>query len=688
MRNVVSLPCILVVAGLLLAWGSDGAARVVAQSQGPGAEAVGAISDTLSAPRDGSRASTQSPSSDSSRLATRSGSSISTRPKDASTPRTAPQSVRVDSDADGVPDRIGETVTLAGRATVESGVIFGRRIFLQHRGIGIAVVIPRGGPTVVRGDSVRVEGVVEQDYGLTQVRAASYTVLDVPPDIPEPTRVSVVEAVGERFEGSLVRVEGRIVNRGSNEGGQYLLLNAPGGGDVLTVFVENRRLGAFELDEFETGDHVATTGILMQHDYTSPYTGYYELIPRTSEDLARVGLPSRYYRNALLAIGVVFLLAVGVVALLRQQVAQRTEELADSQARFQRLAEATFEGIVIHDDGRILDVNQALTEMVGYDRDDLLGENALEFVSDDTRHVVARHIEEDSEESYECTIVRKDGTTFPADIQARIVENDGRRLRISAVRDATQRKKNEAQLRHAKEEAEKVARLKSSLLNNMSHELRTPITSIIGYAELIIEEPPSMHDEFAARIRRSGRRLSDTLRSVLEMAQIEAGTLEMEVRTVDVSEVAREVAGAHEPMAVDKGVTLTVEANGTPQISTDRILCYRILTNLVHNAIKFTDAGEVVVRVETTPGGARYVVSDTGIGIGSSFLPHLFDAFKQESVGRTRTHDGTGLGLAITRRMVDLLGGTIAVESVKGEGSRFTVDIPPVTPNESVRVPG
>jgi anti-sigma regulatory factor (Ser/Thr protein kinase) len=135
-------------------------------------------------------------------------------------------------------------------------------------------------------------------------------------------------------------------------------------------------------------------------------------------------------------------------------------------------------------------------------------------------------------------------------------------------------------------------------------------------------------------------------------------------------------------MARENGVALYLDADDAPVMVTDRILCYRILTNLVHNALKFTDEGHVRVTVTESVPGVQFSVKDTGIGIEESFLPHLFEPFKQESNGRTRTHDGTGLGLAITKRMVDLLSGHITVTSSKSEGTTITVDLSPSLPYE------
>ncbi|WP_179862283.1 sensor histidine kinase [Longibacter salinarum] len=587
-----------------------------------------------------------------------------------------PGEVRVDADADGRPDRIGETVRVGGRVGASRGVVGSNVTVIQSARHGITLVTA-GGPAAVRGDSIVATGVVEQEYGRTQVRVSSYSVLPVPPRVPTPVQLDVGQALGERYESVVATIYGQVKRKDRNNGGHYLVLESAKGGDEIAVFVPMSRVDRVPLSAIAEGDDVTVSGVLQQHDYTSPYTSYYELIPRTSADVVRTAIPRRYYRNALLLGGLLIILSVGAVVLLRVQVRRRTNELAESRARFQRLAEATFEGIVIHAEGKIIDVNQAISHMTGYERQEILGRNAMEFVSESTRPIAATQIARDGEDPYECVLVRKDGSTFPADIQAKTVVEGDRKLRIVAVRDATERKRHETELLLAKQEAEQVARLKSSLLNNMSHELRTPITSIIGYAELIMDEPAETHDLFAQRIRESGRRLSETLRSVLDMAQIEAGTVDLHIADVDTGRVAAEVVSAHEPMASNEGVALYLNTDDAPELSTDRVLCYRILTNLVHNALKFTNEGHVRITAEKSNPGVRFIVEDTGIGIGSTFIPHLFEPFKQESDGRTRTHEGTGLGLAITKRMVDLLGGHINVESDGERGTRFTVDLPP-----------
>jgi len=592
--------------------------------------------------------------------------------------------IRRDANGDYVPDRVGDTVTVRGRTTAEQGVhVNGRLLFLQDETAGIAAQLPDA-PDVQRGDSLRVRGVVQHKNGLTRLDAIDYERVDTSTREPAPTPLTVSAAHADTYEGQLVRLQGRIADKRSNEGGTYLLVEgiAETTAARVAVFVPTRRQNDIPLHEYERGHEITVTGVLSQYDYSPPYDEYYQVFPRVADDVSRVGLAWLPYGTIILLLVAGALLAVIAVFTLRAAVRRRTKQLAESRARFRRLAEATFEGIIIHEDDEIIDVNRALIDMIGYERDELVGREVQDVLSESTRDLEQKmeKTEAGPEDTYEVVMVRADGSSFPAEIEEKVVDVPDRRVRVAAIRNVTERKKWETEILLAKEKAEQMSRLKSSLLNNMSHELRTPITSIIGYAELIINEPEADHTNFAERIRQSGERLSRTLQAVLEMAQIESGTLDVQPRDVDILPLIREVVDEYRPMARRENLSLEVREDISGQaLYTDRALMHRVLDNLVHNAVKFTDEGSIRIDVEPADPGVRIAVSDTGIGIDPDFRQHLFEPFKQESEGRARTHEGTGLGLALTKRMLNLLGGTIEVESVKGQGSTFAVKVPPLS---------
>ena len=256
---------------------------------------------------------------------------------------------------------------------------------------------------------------------------------------------------------------------------------------------------------------------------------------------------------------------------------------------------------------------------------------------------------------------------------------------VGVLLDVTDQKEYEAALIEAKEaaeaaraEAEEVARLKSTLLDNMSHEIRTPLTSILGFAEVLAAEVEGEHQGFAHRIEQNGHRLLDTLNAVLDFAQIEAGRYPLALAELDLGAAVRDAAMLILCQAEAKGLTLQCRLPDEPvKALADSNAFNRIVTNLVSNAIKFTDEGSVTVSVRATPEGvAEVCVEDTGVGIAMEFLPRLFSEFRQESEGDARSFEGNGLGLSISKRLVEMMGGTITVKSAKGVGSTFTVQIP------------
>jgi signal transduction histidine kinase len=218
------------------------------------------------------------------------------------------------------------------------------------------------------------------------------------------------------------------------------------------------------------------------------------------------------------------------------------------------------------------------------------------------------------------------------------------------------------------------------MLANMSHEIRTPLTSIIGFADVIGEETQGAEGtafRFANLIGKSGRRLLNTLDGVLNLSKLEAGQMQLESTAVDVAAQAETIAEELRPKAEGKGLRLRVDAGEAPVwAEADEGGVQIVLQNLVSNAIKYTDAGEVRIRVAYEEEQAVLNIEDTGIGMDPEGVKTLFDPFRQESEGLAREYEGTGLGLTVTKKAVDQMGGSIDVETEKGEGSHFTVRFP------------
>ncbi len=237
-----------------------------------------------------------------------------------------------------------------------------------------------------------------------------------------------------------------------------------------------------------------------------------------------------------------------------------------------------------------------------------------------------------------------------------------------------------AELAIAKQRAEAADRTKSAFLATMSHELRTPLNSIIGFTGILLQGLAgplnAEQDKQLGMVRGSARHLLDLINDVLDISKIEAGQLEVQPAPFDLQPSIARVVATMRPLASKKGLTLAATCDEPVAMVSDRRRVEQILLNLLSNAIKFTDKGGVTVRVEREVGQVRVRVADTGIGIRPDDIERLFKPFHQLESGLQREHEGTGLGLAICRRLATLLGGTIRAESVFGEGSVFTVELP------------
>ena len=353
-----------------------------------------------------------------------------------------------------------------------------------------------------------------------------------------------------------------------------------------------------------------------------------------------------------------------------------------SEARYRGVVESVRDVVVQADlEGRWSFLNPAWETVTGFTVAECLGRPCLDTIHPDDH---AEHVEQfealfEGEVPFvrhESRLLTRGGGVRHVEFHAQLLRGEGGAVEgtVGTVTDITDSVRFEAE-REARERTEEALRLKSAFLDNMSHELRTPLTGILGFAEVLADEVGEGQREPVEVIVRSANRLLDTLNSVLDLAQLESGSFTLGARSLDVRDEAEEVAQMLAPLAARRGVALDVVGRPTPALA-DRAALHRVLTNLVGNAVKFTDEGGVVVETGADAAGPWVRVTDSGIGIDPAFVPRLFDEFAQASEGYARTHEGNGLGLAITHRLVGLMGGTVEVESEPGVGSAFTVRLP------------
>ncbi|MBM3324108.1 MAG: response regulator, partial [Calditrichaeota bacterium] len=374
------------------------------------------------------------------------------------------------------------------------------------------------------------------------------------------------------------------------------------------------------------------------------------------------------------------------VAALRDILERKKAEkaLLESWERFRSLSEASFEGILIHENGRLLDGNHALEEMFGYELHEVIGESLSRFVDADSWGQIQTAVQTDFQKPYEIVCVRRNGDTFVAEMVAKPCHYYGRKVTVAAIRDITERKRVEAEIQEAKEAAEAANRAKSEFLANISHDIRTPINAILGYASLLEENPLDAKQRDALNMILFGsHNLLGLVDSLLDLSKIEAGRFEFVEQPVALDNFMGEIHRFFAPAAAARNLDLHFDLTGEKQavVMMDPIRVRQMLANLLSNALKFTESGGIRVQVdlkreaglEEQQRRITISVTDTGIGIPEEKLPVIFRPFEQSATGIARKYGGTGLGLPITHRIVTMLGGEIQVESRPGKGSAFTL---------------
>jgi PAS domain S-box-containing protein len=338
-------------------------------------------------------------------------------------------------------------------------------------------------------------------------------------------------------------------------------------------------------------------------------------------------------------------------------------------------------------EGTILRANKAELELLGYTKEELVGQNVKEFYKDKeaAEYIRKSLLNNESILNFEAQLLAKDGSIKYVMIDANVLWEEGKFIHTRCLtRDITERKKAEQEMFKAKEIALEASRLKSEFVANMSHEIRTPLNGIIGMTELLIDTPLEQDQQrYAGIIKDSSYNLLNIINDILDFSKIEAGKLKIEPEDFSIVDLLLSTIELMKAKAQEKNLLINsyIDPSIPQYLRADSGRLRQLLLNLISNAIKFTHQGQISIRLfkeeclnnQIT---LHCIVSDTGIGLSEDIKKTLFQAFMQGDASNIRKYGGTGLGLSICKRLLELMGGQIWVDSIEGQGSNFHFRLP------------
>jgi PAS domain S-box-containing protein len=386
-------------------------------------------------------------------------------------------------------------------------------------------------------------------------------------------------------------------------------------------------------------------------------------------------------------------------------IRRKEEALRESLAMHDIIFQHASVGLAMTRDRHFVRVSQQLVNTLGLSLEEIEGQPKRVLYPDDESYLqigelIGSEFPAGRMINHELTLIRKDGSRFWGRMLGKAVDaSDLSKGAIWIIEDFTERRHREELLEQARIEAELASRAKSDFLANMSHEIRTPMNAVIGFTSLLLDsELDNTQREFASSIHVAGEALLTLINDLLDFSKIEAGKMELENIEFDVRTTFDETLDIVAEKASSKNLELVclVQPSVPERVIGDPGRMRQVLLNLVNNAIKFTEQGEVVVRTKVVADPAladgyvriRVEVQDSGIGIPADVQPKLFSAFSQADASTTRRFGGTGLGLSICQRLIDAMGGKIGVQSEPGSGSCFWFELPlPVAEVAERRLP-
>ena len=345
------------------------------------------------------------------------------------------------------------------------------------------------------------------------------------------------------------------------------------------------------------------------------------------------------------------------------------QEAHRNEARFRRLSEATFEGVVVHEDGIVLDANQVLLDMFGVTLEQVKGRDALAYVTPEDRERLRRNIVERRAETLETVGIRADGSRFPIEINGKIIMEGERAVRVAAVRDITERK-------HMEAERENLITELNAFAHTVAHDLKNPLGLVLAYADLLREDlgtaPEENLRQYINGLVEGAQKMFRIIDELLLLAQVRQGDVQTE--PLAMQEIVAEVQHLLQPTIAEKGARITCVTD-LPQALGYAPWIEHVWLNYLSNALKYGGEPAVIEigATEQADGMVRFWVRDHGPGIPDDQRERLFEPFKQ---GQHLRREGHGIGLSIVQRIVTRLGGQVGVENAPGGGSLFYFTLP------------
>jgi PAS domain S-box-containing protein len=394
---------------------------------------------------------------------------------------------------------------------------------------------------------------------------------------------------------------------------------------------------------------------------------------------------------------------------LEQKVIERTQALHESEKKYRLLIETMNDGLCVVDENHLITfINQKICDMLGYSQQELLGSPITRYFDAVNQKIVTKQLTKQHQQgenpAYEIEWTRRDGHKVPTIFSpSTIFDAEGHfNGSFAVITDITERKQAEkalrkeraslalrvkertAELSYANAGLARAARLKDEFLANMSHELRTPLNAVLALSEILEEQAFGQLNKkqlnYVQEITKSGHHLLNLINDILDLSKIEAGKLELQLGWIAVEDICQTSLSFIKQLASNKKLKIYTQFDGTiTTIQADKLRLKQIMINLLNNAVKFTPEKQTIgleVTADKEQEVVHFTVWDTGIGISKSDMRKLFQPFVQLDSGLARAYEGTGLGLALVRRLTEMHGGCVSLESEMGKGSRFTVSLP------------